>query len=450
MSISKRPMLPTRRKGTVVPLVAISLVMIMGLAALSVDGGNLYRERRNTQTAADAAADAAAIELLASFSTSRGLDSNGKAQAAALSLAAAHGYSKSNVIVNVPPVSGSFAGKNGYVEVLIETNPPRFFSKVFGDKKLSVYSRSVAAGTLIPTKASVLVLDPKKKKSLKLKGKGSSLTVGGDIIVNSNNRKAMDVEKKAQVKADHVLVTGGMGKNSRRNIDAETKTGVKPTPDPWESLPTPPKGSARDVKDYKTLVGKNELYHLSPGTYKELKFDQTDQVTMEPGIYYVDGGGFELKGDSTLNATGVTIYNNGKRGFKVSTKGNVTISPPTTGVYKGISLFQDSIKKTKVEFKKQQHLNISGIIYAPNSEVKFKKSNIDIESGDDDDWEEEEDDDDDDDDDEAATEEGFDQSEISTISAAIVARKLSLDKKTSVTIMGTDISAYRPFLGVVE
>ncbi len=439
-------MLPKRRQGTVVPLVAISLVAIIGLAALSVDGGNLYRERRNTQTAADAAADSAAIELLASFSTSGGLDSNGKAQAAARSLAAAHGYSNSNVVVNIPPASGSYAGKKGYAEVLIETNPPQFFSRIFSDKALSVYSRSVAAGTLIPTKASVLVLDPKKKKSLKLKGKGSSLTVGGDIIVNSNNKKAMDVEKKAQIKADHVLVTGGMGKSSRRNIDGETKTGVAPTPDPWDSLPAPPKGLVRDVNDYKKVFGNNESYHLSPGTYKELKFDKTDQVVMEPGTYYIDGGGFELKGDSTLNASGVTIYNNGKRGFKVSTKGNVTISPPSTGIYKGISLFQDSIQKTKVEFKKQFHLNISGIIYAPNSEVKFKKSNINIGSGDDDDWEKEEEDEDE----EEATEQGFEPSETSTISAAVVARKLSVDKNTSVTIMGTDVSAFRPFLGVVE
>ena len=441
MNISKSPKMPMRRRGTVVPLVAISMVVILSLAALSVDGGNLYRERRNTQIAADSAAEAAAIELLASFSTAGGLDTNGKAKTAALSLAAAHGYSGSHVIVNIPPLSGFFAAKKGYVEVLINTNPPRFFSKIFGDKELSVYGRSVAAGTLIPTKASVLVLDPKKKNALKLKGKGSSLTVGGDIIVNSKNKKAMEVDKKAQVKSDHVLVAGGLGKNSKRNIDAEVKTGVEPTLDPWQSLPTPPKGKVLDVKDYKTVVGENESYHLSPGTYKELKFDKNDQVTMEPGIYYVDGGGFELKGDSTLKATGVTIYNTGKRGFKISTKGDVTISPPTTGVYKGISLFQDSVNKTKVEFSKQFHLNISGVIYAPNSEVKFKKSDIDMVSGDDDDWELEED---------VPMEEEFGQGEASTISAAIVAKKLSLDKNTNLTIIGTDISAYRPLLGVVE
>ena len=135
------------------------------------------------------------------------------------------------------------------------------------------------------------------------------------------------------------------------------------------------------------------------------------------------------------------IYNTGKRGFKVSTKGNVSISPPKSGVYKGMTLFQDSQKKTKVEFSRQNHLDISGIVYAPNSEVKFRKSDVDLGSGDDDDWELEED---------VAMEQDSGSSELETISASIVARKLSIDKRTSVTVMGTDIAAYRPLLGVVE
>ena len=69
--------LASRRRGAVIPLVAVLMVVLLGLAALSVDGGNLYVERRNTQVAADASADAAAIELLASFSTDGGVDSNG-------------------------------------------------------------------------------------------------------------------------------------------------------------------------------------------------------------------------------------------------------------------------------------------------------------------------------------------------------------------------------------
>lgn len=441
MTLCKIGPVGSRRRGAVIPAVAVMMAIILGLAALSVDAGNMYRVRRNTQTAADAAADAAAIELLSKYSVNRGVDVDGQARQAAISFATANGFPESDITVNIPPLSGNYIGKRGYAEVLIKSNPPRFFSRVFSSNALEVSSRAVGAGTLIPTKASVLVLDPKGKNSLTLKASSSSLEVGGDVFVNSKHKNAANVDKKAQLKAEHVLVSGGLKKKSIRNIDAEVKTGVNPTPDPFESLPAPPKGSTLDANDFKTSIGRSDTYNLLPGTYKELKFGNDDTVNMAPGIYYVDGGGFELKGTSTLQAADVMIYNTGKRGFKVSTKGNVSISPPKSGVYKGMTLFQDSQKKTKVEFSRQNHLDISGIVYAPNSEVKFRKSDVDLGSGDDDDWELEED---------VAMEQDSGSSELETISASIVARKLSIDKRTSVTVMGTDIAAYRPLLGVVE
>jgi Flp pilus assembly protein TadG len=441
LSTSQSLKVSTGRRGAVIPLVAIALVAILGLAALSIDGGNMYRESRNTQVAADAAADAAAMELLAGFPKNGGLDTGGTARAAALAIASAHGFSQSNVVVNTPPLTGAFTGKTGYVEVFVKTNPPRFFSRLFGNEVLAVNSRAVAAGTLIPTEASVLVLYPTKKNTLKLKGKSSSLTVAGDVIVNSNHKQAIDVHKKAQVKAENVLVSGGLGKNSKRNIDADVQTGVDPTPNPWASLPAPPKGPTLNANDFKTTVDSYNTYTLNPGAYKELKFEKNDKVTLKPGIYYVDGGGFELKGNSTLSASGVTIFNTGNRGFKISTKGEVQISPPTSGAYKGITLFQDTFKKTKVEFNKQAHADISGIIYAPNSEVKFRGSDMEIDSGDDEEWDSELDE---------PMEEDYGDGQPSSISAAIVAGKLSVEKGTRLSILGKDIGAFRRLLGVVE
>ena len=45
------------RKGAVTVITAVSLILLLGVAALAVDAGRLYRERRNTQAAADEAAD---------------------------------------------------------------------------------------------------------------------------------------------------------------------------------------------------------------------------------------------------------------------------------------------------------------------------------------------------------------------------------------------------------
>ena len=434
------------RRGAIVPLVAVSLIAIVGVAALSVDLGNLFRERRNTQTAADAAADAGAIELLRNFESYRGTDRSGSAREAALSIAKSNGYDSSKITINIPPRGGNFRSMDGYIEVFIESTAPRFFSSIFGSSQLKVTARSVAAGTMLPTVASVLVLDPRAKNALKLKGKTTALEVAGDIFVNSKNKRAMQVSKKSQLKAENVLVTGGVDRNSRNFIDGEVSTGVAPAADPWSSLPRPSKGAPMNADDFKTIVDGKPTYNLPPGTYKSLKFDKDEMVRMQPGVFVVDGGGFELKGNSSLTAANVSIFNTGKKGFKVSTKGSVFLSPPSFGTYKNIALFQDATKKTKVEFSKQSKLDISGIIYAPNAMVKFKKSDVDFDADDEDseeawDLEEEEEIDD---------EEEFGLPETVEVSASIVANQLSIDKKARVVLKGTGISGFRPFLGAVE
>ena len=438
---------PQDRRGAVSVLVAVVLVVLMSVAALSIDGGQLYQTRRKMQTAADSAAEAGAIELFTSYELNRGVDRDGEARASSLSLASAHGYgvsgSGSTVAINIPPNTGAFAGKAGYVEAIITTRMPPTFSSIFGRSELVVVTRSVAGGTMIPSKAGLLILEPKRKDALKLKSKSASLAVDGDIIVNSSDKKkAVKVGKKSQLKADHLLVTGGIDKKSKQWIDAEVHTGVAPTPDPWASLPTPPKGPNRNTNDYKTVVGGRTYYDLQPGTYKSLMFDNNEVVNMAPGTYYIDGSGFEMKGSAELTALGVTIFNTGKKGMKFKTSGNITVTPPSSGTYQGISLFQDRTRKAKVEFKRA-HLNISGIVYAPTAQVKFNETEGDFDAGN-------EDEDDDTEDEDYEMEEDTTPPLEGSLQAAIVARKMSIGKRSHITLHGTDINSLRPLLGVVE
>jgi len=48
-------------QGQAIVLVALALVVVFGFAALAVDGGRSYSEKRRAQNAADAAAYAAAM-----------------------------------------------------------------------------------------------------------------------------------------------------------------------------------------------------------------------------------------------------------------------------------------------------------------------------------------------------------------------------------------------------
>ncbi len=74
-------------------------------------------------------------------------------------------------------------------------------------------------------------------------------------------------------------------------------------------------------------------------------------VTLAPGTYVMAGGGFWVCGSSTLIAPNVTIYNtrdpahaSGSGAIdqvEVNTSGTVALGPPTSGLYTGLTIFQD-------------------------------------------------------------------------------------------------------------
>ena len=444
--MTKRRSCGRARRGAVLVLVAVLMVVLVSVAALSVDGGRLFQERRNVQAASDLAAEAAGIELYQRFEQFQGADGDGEARAAALAIAAANGYPEasptSTVRVNIPPVTGPYQGQKGFAEVIITSQLSRAFSGIFGSNDLAVTSRSVAAGTMIPSKASILVLDPKKKGSLKLKGKNSSISVQGDIVVDSKSKDAVKVDKKSQIHAEHLLVTGSVSRKSKGLIDADVQTGVVATSDPMQSLPTPAKSTTLDPNDFKTSVNGKDVFKLPPGTYKELKFSKDDVVQMQPGIFHVENG-VEFKGSTSVDGQEVMIFNAGKKGFKIESTGEVSITPPTSGIYEGISLFQNRIGKSRVEFKKGDHLDVEGVVYAPNSEVKFKNANVDTgDYEDDEDFET--------DSDEGLEDDSGSSLSLSSIGASFISRRLSVEKGSLVRISGVNINVQRPLRGLVE
>src|SRR5262245_17295519 len=110
----------TRRGGAMFWFL-LCLGAILGFLALLMDGGRMLEERRRAQAGADAAALAAAYKLYEAFPG----NGAGDARTAALALADDNGFPNnaktSSVTVNVPPLSGPFAGRNECVEVLIES-----------------------------------------------------------------------------------------------------------------------------------------------------------------------------------------------------------------------------------------------------------------------------------------------------------------------------------------
>jgi hypothetical protein len=330
------------RQGTVILLVAVCLTGMLGFAALALDGGGLLDDRQRVQSAADAAALAAVDQLFLNWQTYHGLDVDGSAKAAAVASATANGFP--NVTVNIPPLAGTFTGQAGYAEVIVQYTQQRYFSTVFGSAPVTVRGRAVAQGRWAAAKIGVLVLDPTAPGAATTTGSGAVGVGGVPFIVNSNSPSAMSSTGGASFTASEFDITGVPGISGSGTFNGTVYSGQTPVPDPLAYLPEP---------DPRTMtVQDHNGYHLSgtssgtisPGVYKGgITVSGQATLNMNPGIYYMEGGGFSFTGQGSLNASGVTIVNAPRSNsdvININGSGIINISPPTTGIYKGISLWQ--------------------------------------------------------------------------------------------------------------
>ena len=382
------------RRGVVAVFVALCLVSLIGVAAISLDGGLLYLEQRRAQAGADAAAMAAACDLFKNYPTNSGTDPSGTAAKAALDCASGNGYSNdgttSVVTVNIPPKSGPYTGLNGYAEILLTYNMPRGFSGIFGTGPLPIKVRAVSRGAWASPNAGVLILNYTGKATLNAQGNGAFTETGGPVIVNSNNPSAVVNTGNAQMYAPEFDITGGASvSNSAILVTKPTAgqvfTGTHPTPDPLAYLapPTmPPAGTMTTV----SLGGGGTQYTLTPGTYSNLPtFTSGDVVILQQasannvgGIYYINGGGFKSTGATITmdpgTTGGVMIYNaptstadSQKIQITGNAAGTVNLGPLTSGPYAGMVLWQDRSSAVSSLVEGNGNFSILGTFYVPDA-----------------------------------------------------------------------------------
>jgi hypothetical protein len=350
------------RRGAVAILVAVCLTVLVGIVAIAVDGGMLLDNRRQVQAAADAAALAAAADLYYNYPVNSGLDPSSTASNSAISTATANGFVNGDgddtVVVNIPPKSGAFTGQAGYVEVIITYNQPRYFSNIFGAGAMPVKARAVARGIWAPFNNGVIVLHPTSPSSLSANGNGDVKVLNASIIVDSNNSQAATTVGNAFV-ADPSKPVCITGKNPGYSGDfkATMYTGQPATPDPLAYL-VPPDPTTMTSQ----TAGSGQTVDLQPGYYSSgLHFDGQTTVNMAAGIYYIDGS-FTFAGQGNLNATGVMIY--ATAGLSITGNGSVTLSPPTSGIYTGITYFQARNSTATAKIAGNGNFNVTGTIYA--------------------------------------------------------------------------------------
>jgi hypothetical protein len=373
MRINRQP-----RRGTVAVLAAVCLVGILGFTALALDGALLHHDRRAAQAAADSAALAAASNMFLNYRTNGGKDPAGAGNNEALAAAAANGFNNdgvnNKVTVNIPPLTGNFVGQAGYVEVLVEQFEQRAFSAYWGSDRITVRARAVARGTWLPANLGILVLDPASSGSLSSNG-GSNVTTNAKVIVDSNSASATVVTGGGILAAPEFDITGvpGWSTSGGGAINGTVLSGQVPTPDPLAYLPEPDP-STMTVQAKKTVKLTNQgSLSLQPGVYQGGINVTGGSLTLAPGIYYMDGGGFGFSGTGSLNAPGVMIVNapqSNSDTISITGTGTINLSPPTSGLYQGISLWQTRTSTNTITVSGGGAGSVTGTFYAQHGTLK--------------------------------------------------------------------------------
>jgi hypothetical protein len=362
------------RPGKVVVFVAFALMVVLGFAAISLDGGLLLQDRRAAQAAADAAALAAAAELFAEAQTTLGLDWNGTAAKKAFQVAAANGYSNDQssswVTVNIPPLSGMHAGQPGHAEVIVEFYRARFFSSIWDSSPITVRARAVARGQWAPFHNGILILDPTSSGSLNCNGGGTVTVVNADVIVDSKAPDAAISTGGGLVTAPNFYITGVPGTSTSGGgaFSGNIVNNQDPTPDPLAYLPAPDPTTMPEQSHNPQNYAGTQTVDIQPGVYKG-GIHVSGQVTlnMAPGIYYMNEGGFSFTGQGNLNADGVMIYTAPKSNsdvININGNGQINFSPPTSGLYKGIALWQERSSTNTISLCGNGTSTMYGTFYA--------------------------------------------------------------------------------------
>lgn len=121
-------------QGQILILIVVTIVLMVALAALVIDGGNLYLNRRAAQTAADAAALAGAYERCANRGNQSAVENAVNEYAINQNRASA----VEEVVIT-----------DNQVDVTVSINTPTFFAKIFGVRQETVVAQA-SANCLLP------------------------------------------------------------------------------------------------------------------------------------------------------------------------------------------------------------------------------------------------------------------------------------------------------------
>ena len=359
--------------GGVAAIVAIVSPVLIGAMGLGAEIGYWYLLQRRVQNAADVTAHAAAGRKLSGDNQAAyGNVANYVAERANVDL------TRATLTLNSPPASGSLTAVDGAVEAIIVDSVPRLFSALYRNDEVTLTGRSVAyadgggAGC-------IMALSSTEQGAITIGGSANMNLAGCDIVSNSEGLSFEMNGVGSAINARCVQTVGVAQTTSSLTTDcAVLRERASPAPDPYAGVAEPTvTGTCVDSN-----VGQNNQNttliptDLHPSGMPSMRFcnglSMRGNVTLNPGLYIIEGGPFRLNASTFVQGDGVTFFL--ADGVEINFNGtaDMDLSAPLVGPYAGILIFGSRSATTMSHLVNgDSGVVMDGAIYTPASHLEF-------------------------------------------------------------------------------
>ncbi len=358
-------------KGQAIIIVVFSIIGLIGMSALAIDGGNAYVDSRRAETAASAAALSAATARIEGRNW----------REAALLTAADNGYNNdgvSNTVeLNTPPITGDYSGNAEYIEVIITSHLKTYFGPVIGIPEITSVSRVISQskpaeiGELFGGYALVS-LAPRSRCDYQIAfwihSEATLNLEGGGLFVNSNNPTCAFISfgsGSIRVRdTSPISVVGGAQVQKTKLITPfPMQTGVPPIPYP-PSIKLPKVGCG----DKEATIDETGSI-MTSGNWDEDVFPPDGVTSLESGTYCINGDFIVNPGQHLTGNNVLFMIDSGRVG--ISGNATVDLGAANTGNFKGLLFYVPIENHSIIALNGDSDSSYKGTILAPGADVRI-------------------------------------------------------------------------------
>lgn len=359
--------------GNIATMTAILSPVLVGGMGLGAEAGYWYYSKNELQNAVDAAAHATALR-----------SNNGDAQAALEDIAtfvvgqAGVNLTQSNVAVNQPPTQGGFINDGGAVEIDVTRSVPRMFSAMWDNTPVQINARAVATAQS-GGRGCVIALSDTEQGALSITGSADINLDQCDFVSNAAGVSFEMTGNGSTAVANCVQATGTATTTAGLTTTCATlRENSAPIADPFASVPEPVatgacQSSSVGKNNQSTTVTPAEAHTSGMSAIRYCNgMNIRGNVTLNPGLYLIEGGEFKINSNATITGTGVTFFLADGVEIRFNGTASLDVTAPSSGVYNGILIF-GSRAGTNMDHRINGNIStvLNGAIYTPESHIDY-------------------------------------------------------------------------------